>query len=846
MEPLNYMNRTNFEQVQYGNSDGIKPIITNLVSTYPHWHSEIEIVFACQGDLLLEYGEVKRLLRQGEIAVINSADIHAVNSVDSKNDRKNLVFMLQISEQFFRMMSAQVNSLRFSDHIEGPEAEEIRKYLLLIMDEEQNEKNFRATVVYGFCGVIVALLLRHFSESISSGFQKNEHSPDYNRNYDRLKKIISFVNEHYAESPSLNEIAETVYVSPYYLSHFFTKAMGMTYLQYLNYVKVNMTKKSLSTTEDAITDIFSRNGFSNAKTFYRVFKEIVGCSPSDYRKFAHGQVDISLPSPEKAHLGSYVNYQSHIVIPHSLYRSRSGEEDQTDAMNHGDARKYILRNIEANINGNKNKINAYFRKMIGTARASDFLRKEVQEQFRILIKEVEFEYVRFHGVFDDVMCVVLDDGRFNWLYIDDVFDFLLEINVKPFIEFSFMPSPLASGDATMFYYKANITPPYDIEKWGDLISAFMKHIVSRYSIDEVKKWYFEVWNEPNLSAYWSGGFDNYMRLYRITVNCIKAVSLDFKVGGPSLSSFRDADAENFLRNFLRICVDENIPLDFVSGHPYPVTYFDEDGKRREVFQNSDSTKNDMIWFRGIVREYLKREIEFHFDEWNSSPRERDLVHDTAFMAVFILHNYFNCQNMADSLCYWGFTDRFEEHGLDPNEFHGGFGLLSMSGFKKPQYYAFQALFALGDKILARGEDYIAAYSSVAGEIQVLCWNYVHYKASYASGETGPSDFYERYEVFDEGNPLHFCIKLTGFSSGNYLLERTVFNRMHGSIFDCWLENGALGLLSSEQYNLLNIQCVPKMSMEIIKVPNSRLFLEEIVEPFGFTLLKLRSIAKNEN
>ncbi|MDR1176530.1 MAG: helix-turn-helix domain-containing protein [Treponema sp.] len=448
------MNKTNFEQVQYGNSDGVKPIITNLVSTFPHWHNEIEIVFACQGDLLVEYGGVKRLLRQGEIAVINSTEIHAVNSVDSTDSREHIVFMLQISVQFFRTMSAHINSLRFLDRIEGPEAEEIRKYLLLVMDEEQNEREAKPAVIHGFCGLIVALLLRHFCENISSEFPKNETSSDYNRNYDRLKKVLGFVNEHYAESPSLNEIAEIVYVSPYYLSHFFTRTMGMTYLQYLNYVKVTMAKQSLAATDDAVIDILSRSGFANTKTFNRVFREIVGCSPSEYRKFVHGGAEPELPASEKTHLGSYVNYQGHIVIPHALYRASDGEEAEerkTDAKTPDNAKKFTARTIEADVRKSAGKLDAYFRKMIGTARASDFLRREVQEQFRLLIKEMPFEYVRFHGIFDDVMCVALDDGRFNWLYIDDVLDFLMELNVRPFIEFSFMPSTLASGETTMFY-----------------------------------------------------------------------------------------------------------------------------------------------------------------------------------------------------------------------------------------------------------------------------------------------------------------------------------------------------------------------------------------------------------
>ncbi|MDR1176529.1 MAG: hypothetical protein LBK83_13790 [Treponema sp.] len=192
-----------------------------------------------------------------------------------------------------------------------------------------------------------------------------------------------------------------------------------------------------------------------------------------------------------------------------------------------------------------------------------------------------------------------------------------------------------------------------------------------------------------------------------------------------------------------------------------------------------------------------------------------------------------------------FTDRFEEHGLDPNEFHGGFGLLSMSGFRKPQYHAFRALFALGEEVLSQGEDYIAAYSPAAGEVQVLCWNYVHYKESYASGESVLDDFYERYAAFGGARPLCFSIRLSGFSPGDYVAEKTVFNRGRGSIFDLWLKNGALGALNSEQRNLLRGQCTPEMSMEILTVSNSCLVLEETVEPFGFTLLKLRSIAKTQ-
>jgi hypothetical protein len=81
------------------------------------------------------------------------------------------------------------------------------------------------------------------------------------------------------------------------------------------------------------------------------------------------------------------------------------------------------------------------------------------------------------------------------------------------------------------------------------------------------------------------------------------------------------------------------------------------------------------------------------------------------------------------------------------------------------------------------------------------------------------------------------------STGAYVVEKTVCNRMHGSIYDLWLKNGALGTLSSGQRKLLHSQCVPKMSMEILEASTTGLVLEEMVEPFGFTLLKLRAVRK---
>lgn len=95
-----------------------------------------------------------------------------------------------------------------------------------------------------------------------------------------------------------------------------------------------------------------------------------------------------------------------------------------------------------------------------------------------------------------------EDGTpiYNWSYVDKLYDFLLEQGVKPFVELSFMPSQLARSKETIFWWRGNISPPADQTKWDALVREFVRHCLNRYGAKEVESWYFEVWNEPDLSG----------------------------------------------------------------------------------------------------------------------------------------------------------------------------------------------------------------------------------------------------------------------------------------------------------------------------------------------------------
>ena len=121
---------------------------------------------------------------------------------------------------------------------------------------------------------------------------------------------------------------------------------------------------------------------------------------------------------------------------------------------------------------------------------------------------------------------------------DAIVDFLLSIGMRPIVELGFMPSTLSSGGDVVFHYKGNVTPPKNMAEWSLLVGKLAQHWVDRYGEDEVAQWPIEVWNEPNLPAFWSGDQAGYFALFHSSWQAIKGVSRRLQVGGPASAQNR--------------------------------------------------------------------------------------------------------------------------------------------------------------------------------------------------------------------------------------------------------------------------------------------------------------------
>jgi xylan 1,4-beta-xylosidase len=365
----------------------------------------------------------------------------------------------------------------------------------------------------------------------------------------------------------------------------------------------------------------------------------------------------------------------------------------------------------------------FWEQMFGSGRAILSLRDSYRHDLRDVKQITGFSYVRFHAIFHDEVGVYDEDpqGRpiYNFSYVDQIYDGLLAAGVRPFVELSFMPKKLAAKEILQaFWYKPNVSPPKDWARWDDLITQFAKHLVDRYGIAETSRWYFEVWNEPNLD-FWGGDprQATYWELYDHTARALKAVNQRLQVGGPSTAQAAWADA------FIRHCAENHVPLDFVSTHVYG------NDKPEDVFGTHEDIPRDKMVCRAVrkVHDQIKAssmpKLPLIWSEFNASYFNEPSVTDSVYMGPWMADTVRQCNGLVDVMSYWAFSDVFEEQGVVKTPFYGGFGLIAANDIPKPAYNVFKLLHELGDQRIALDSDSALLTRRRDGTFVLAVWNY---------------------------------------------------------------------------------------------------------------------------
>ncbi|MGC9452699.1 MAG: GH39 family glycosyl hydrolase [Oceanipulchritudo sp.] len=466
-----------------------------------------------------------------------------------------------------------------------------------------------------------------------------------------------------------------------------------------------------------------------------------------------------------------------------------------------------------------------WRRCFGQGRAAELLREDFIAQLATAKEALGFEYLRFHGLFHDEMTVVTrrKDGSlcFQWRMIDQIFDTLLRLGIRPFVELNPMPVALASGDQTIFHFRMNVTPPSDFSEWGQQVEAFTRHCVQRYGLPEVRQWYFEVWNEPNLAGFWSGTQEEYWELYRQSALAVKRVDPALRIGGPATAQAM------WIPELINYCVQNDVPLDFVSTHSYQqdeLTFYPK--RESSPHAPADYLLDQFKRIKSEVAQSTRPDLEIHWTEWNSlSANAKGEISwtdnpttDALYCGSFLLRHCTRADELCDSMSWWIISDIFGEDGISPLPFSHTYGLFTSSGLPKPSFHAFKWLARMtGERLALDPMSENPACGSLvtreAGIIRALFWYH-------PPVESAEGDWTDSLEL----DLPHDCV-----------LTRAHLSAGQGSAYETWQAMGCPPNLTPSQEEALAHAAQPLQSLDRVSAGTSR--IEFSLQPYEVLFLE---------
>ena len=301
---------------------------------------------------------------------------------------------------------------------------------------------------------------------------------------------------------------------------------------------------------------------------------------------------------------------------------------------------------------------------------------------------LKFKSVRFHGILDDDVGSVNEINDYSFVNINKIYKYLLSINMKPYVEISFLPYTFSinncEGHIGNNHYKPCRGIPSNYTIWYDFIQQWTQNLLDEFGINEVSTWKFEVYNEPN-NAGWS--FNEYLTFYNHTATAIKSISSNLTVGGPSTG------AEAWIAEFCNTTKTLKISVDFISTHAYP----------NHVTNGIHPTYINSYFdaLHKLLDQVQPYNLPIYISEWDSAccaDEKSDFYNnDNYYAASFLVYmvNHLQPLFVGDSLLkfmsYWAVSDIFEEDGFHSNEFPDYYGLTTIRGIRKPIFRAFELL-----------------------------------------------------------------------------------------------------------------------------------------------------------
>ena len=434
------------------------PITISLesVNDYPiHWHNSIEIIFVLEGSVNVRIESGNYEIEESEIEIINCDEAHRIYSKG-----KNKVLIFHLDPSFFEKYYDDMKNIYFYTNSteEGAQQEEkydvLRKYLSILACEViQKSENFDDQIE----AVLVELLFHLINNFHYLNYDEKDSKENVIQ-FQRYHRIRKYIYNNYMNKISLQDIANTEYLSTYYLSHQIKDISGTSFKELVNIVRVDESIKLLLDTDKTISDISLDVGFSHARYYNKSFKDYYKCTPLQFRKKYHIEED---------EFDSFIKIQIHDLSETIHFISYYLED--YDRFNY--TNKIIKLQTDSLLPGRK--LQHVWREKLNLGQAKELIKSGEQGYLRSIQEAIGFENGIVQNLFGKEMKIYFNENaRFlNWNEVEKLLEFLMDISLVPLIILN-----------QIFEDKSSFIK---------LLESFILYFADIYGIEVVRLWKFQ-------------------------------------------------------------------------------------------------------------------------------------------------------------------------------------------------------------------------------------------------------------------------------------------------------------------------------------------------------------------
>ncbi len=650
----------------------------------------------------------------------------------------------------------------------------------------------------------------------------------------QLQTLLEYAQEHFRDRISLESAADTLHISVSWLTRYFTAHMGVSFMQYVLQLRVQAAANALRTTGSSITDIAYDLGFSSPSALISRFRQQYNCTPKNYRR-RFQTTAAALPT----YMDQTMQADDRLIRPLIKY---------ADAMVHQKIERPMVQKVERYSlmvdTAQRTPIKNSWRRLLNVGWAKDILSAEVQTQLRQIQTQIGFQYLRFHGIFDDRLLFCKRDSTgnlvYNFVYIDLILDFMRSVNLTPYLELGFIPQALAQNCAPQYASQAYVCMPSSMEEWKTIVRVFLLHCVERYGIYAVRQWRFT----PMSCIYACHHFftmEQYAEFFQASFEAIKEIDGQIPVGGPGMDiSIAVSEEGAAFDDFMQYCSLNHCRPDFITCQCFPYDMTQKKQDFWEIFYEQTKIPLPISEDRDFMEHYLDRYAvvlaehgysleDLAIEAWGATFLQCDLCNDTCYNSTYLVRNIVNNYDRTWCMGYWMLSD-YTEDVLSPSAeiFHGGFGLFTYNGLTKSNYQGLWLLSQLSGGMVGRGDGWLAAVDKHT--ICIIASNYGEYHELYRNSYISDLERRDPYMACVAIPPRGLTFELDGLQNGMYSIETRFLNREHGSVFDAWVRAGRNIPLTINQFTYLQHLSEPGYHISKQKVNDHTLDISCILQP----------------